>query len=437
MVRKSDYQRCLEEMYGLQRFGIKLGLDTIRHVLNELGNPHRHFACIHIAGTNGKGSVAATLASILISRGLKTGLYTSPHLVRFNERIQVNHRQISDEDVMAAHAAVRATSPGQRELTFFELATAMALYAFRQQAVDWAIIETGMGGRLDATNIIRPAATVITNVSIEHRQYLGGTLAAIAGEKAGIIKPRTPVVTGIKQPKALQVVAGVAEQNRSALYRSRHDFRTRRRSNGSFDYYGLHHRWKRLQTALTGGHQVVNAGLALATCEVLEERLPISESGIREGLQNTRWPGRLELLAGKPAILLDGAHNREAARTLADYLRSGYPHVPITLVVGILDDKPYRAMLQSLVPECRHIVVTRPRIQRALPPETLLEKVKTMTTRVEMAPDVAAAVQRAVTLTPADGVVCIAGSLYVVGEAKEALEAGQIRDLTIADDFNT
>lgn len=422
MVRKSDYQRCLEEMYGLQRFGIKLGLDTIRHVLRQLGNPHHHFHCIHIAGTNGKGSVAATLASILIAGGFRTGLYTSPHLVRFNERIQINRRTISDEHVMEAYAAIRRIPPAQRELTFFELATAIALYEFRKREVDWAVIETGMGGRLDATNVIRPAAAVITNVSIEHRQYLGGTLAAIAGEKAGIIKTATPVVTGVRQPPALAVVAATAAKQGSPLFLSGRDFRTRRRPDGSFDYYGLKHRWKGLRTPLSGRHQAANAALALAVCEILQEPLQITEAAVRDGLRHTRWPGRLEMLAGKPSILLDGAHNREAARTLADHLRSRYADRPITLVVGILDDKPYRSMLKSLVPLCRRVFVTRPKIQRALPPECLYAEVKTITADAQIVPDVAGAVQQAVALTPPDGIVCIAGSLYVVGEAKEALQ---------------
>ena len=182
-------------MYGLRRFGIKLGLTTIRKILKELGNPQQGYACIHVAGTNGKGSVASSLASILCQSGYKTGLYTSPHLVRFNERIQVNNRPISNKDVVAAYEAVRQVNFGRREPTFFEFATAMALYEFGRQQVDWAVIETGMGGRLDATNVIQPELSIITNISLEHRDYLGDTLSRIASEKAGIIKRRKPVVT--------------------------------------------------------------------------------------------------------------------------------------------------------------------------------------------------------------------------------------------------
>ena len=188
-------------MYGLRRFGIKMGLSTIRKILSGLGNPQNTYACIHVAGTNGKGSVASSLASILNQAGYKTGLYTSPHLVNFNERIQINSRPISNANVLASYKAISRVHHGDREPTFFEFATIMAFYEFASRKVDWAIIETGMGGRLDATNIILPRVSIITNISLEHRDYLGDTLEQISGEKAGIIKPRTPVITGIRQKK--------------------------------------------------------------------------------------------------------------------------------------------------------------------------------------------------------------------------------------------
>jgi dihydrofolate synthase/folylpolyglutamate synthase len=202
MSLKDTYNRCLKTLYGLRRFGIILGLDTIKGILNALGNPQNNFGCIHVAGTNGKGSVASALSSILQESGYKVGLYTSPHLVRFNERICINNRQISDADVVKSHKAVQQVHHGNRSPTFFEFATAMALYEFGRQTVDWAVIETGMGGRYDATNVIQPAMSIITNVSMEHRDYLGNTLARITREKAGIIKPGVPVVTAIKQKQA-------------------------------------------------------------------------------------------------------------------------------------------------------------------------------------------------------------------------------------------
>ncbi|MCP4688208.1 MAG: bifunctional folylpolyglutamate synthase/dihydrofolate synthase, partial [Desulfobacterales bacterium] len=201
MTRENAYDDCLKSMYGLRRFGIKLGLGTIRGVLEGLGNPHEKFSCIHIAGSNGKGSIASTLAAILETSGRRVGLYTSPHLVRFNERIRVNGEPVSNADVVNAHQAVDDVRPrgGARHPTFFEFATAMAFYEFARRKVDWAVVETGMGGRLDATNVITPAVSVISNISMEHRMYLGNTLAEIASEKGGIIKKGVPVVTGVRQ----------------------------------------------------------------------------------------------------------------------------------------------------------------------------------------------------------------------------------------------
>ena len=199
MTDNSPYNSCLKEMYGLRRFGIKLGLDTIANILDVLGNPQKNFPCIHIAGTNGKGSIASSLSTILNLSGYKVGMYTSPHLVKFNERICINNIPVLDEEVVESFAAVKNLHSEDREPTFFEYTTAMALYVFAKHKVDWAIIETGMGGRLDATNIIEPEVCVISNISKEHQAYLGNTIHEIAGEKGGIIKENIPIVTGVKQ----------------------------------------------------------------------------------------------------------------------------------------------------------------------------------------------------------------------------------------------
>lgn len=198
MPRRETHTECLERMFSLRRFGIKLGLATIRRMLAGLGNPHQRYSCIHIAGTNGKGSVASSLAAVLMCSGYRVGLYTSPHLVRFNERIKVDGEDISDADIVRLYRRVCRALPGGREPTFFEFTTAMALDEFGRRKVDWAVIETGMGGRLDATNVLTPELSIITNVSLEHREYLGHSLPAIAFEKAGIIKRRRPVVTGVR-----------------------------------------------------------------------------------------------------------------------------------------------------------------------------------------------------------------------------------------------
>lgn len=426
-MTQSAYEKCLAEMFGLRRFGIKMGLDVIDAMLEGLGRPEKTFSCIHVAGTNGKGSIASALATILGSAGLRAGLYTSPHLVRFNERICINGEPIPDSDVVAAYEAVKAAAPGQREPTFFEYATAMAIYAFGRAGVEWAVMETGMGGRLDATNILRPRLCIISNISLEHRFYLGNTIAQIAAEKAGIIKPRTPVVTGVHQKSAIRVIEAIAAENNAPVFRRGRDFRVRRRpaagGDFGFTYYGLDHKWPAMRTSLRGIHQLDNAALVLAGCELLmRQGVGLGPDAVKQGLENVRWPGRLEMLPTTPPVIIDGAHNLIAARRLASFLADTAGGRRITLVIGILDDKPYRAMLKSLVPLCHRVIVTRPVIDRSLPAETLAAEVRRFTHRVEIEENVEKAVFSAMQTTPGEDLVCIAGSLYVVGEAKAALE---------------
>ena len=417
-------------MYGLRRFGIILGLETIKDVLNALGNPQNNFVSIHVAGTNGKGSVASALSSILHESGYKVGLYTSPHLVRFNERICINNRQISDADVVKSFKAVQQVHHGNRSPTFFEFATAMALYEFGRQTVDWAVIETGMGGRFDATNVIQPAMSIITNVSMEHRDYLGNTLARITREKAGIIKQGAPVVTAIKQKQAQAVVLRTAAKKSAPLYVLGKNFKVRRQGAGEFSYYGIENTWHNMHTPLLGHYQVANAALAIAACELLnKDKAEISRKNIQDGLSKTRWPGRLEIVSDNPLVILDGAHNLIAARNLAKYLSENLAHRRITLVVGILDDKPYEAMLKSLLPVCSQVIITRAKTERALAPQRLYTAAKKIISDVTMIPEVAAAARQAIETASPDDVICIAGSLYVVGEAKEAIQKGLFKSV--------
>lgn len=410
-------------MYSLKRFGIKLGLSTIKEILKGLGNPQNNFSCIHVAGTNGKGSIASALASILNASGYKTGLYTSPHLVRFNERITINNQPISNANVIEAYKAVKQVHRGCREPTFFEFTTAMAFYEFDRQKVNWAVIETGMGGRLDATNIIKPALSIITNISVEHREYLGNTIAQIAREKGGIIKKCTPVIIGIKQKNAIAVVKEIASEKSAPVFRLGDDFKVKRNQSGNFTYFGIENTWRNLQTGLLGNYQVDNAALVIAACEVINnKKASIPVKSIREGLANNNWPGRLEIVSTNPLVILDGSHNLIAARNLSRYLSDNLSDRNITLVIGILDDKPYSAMLKSLLPVCSRAIITSPKIYRALLPEKLLAVAENLISDVTIIPDVGKAVNYAVKTASPDDAVCIAGSLYVVGEAKEALE---------------
>lgn len=417
------YTACLDAMYSMRRFGIVLGLSTITNILEALGNPQHHFSAIHIAGTNGKGSIASALATILQQAGYRVGLYTSPHLIRFNERICVNGTPIADDAVVASWEAVKAVHQGDREPTFFEFSTAMAFHEFSRQGVDYAVIETGMGGRLDATNVVTPILSIITNISLEHKSYLGNTIAAIAAEKAGIIKSGIPVVSGVSQKSAKAVVEKTAAAQQAPLFQKGRDFRVRRSGTGRFSYTGIDHHWPGMRTGLAGAHQIDNASLVLAACELLKrDRANLSTEHIHEGLATNRWPGRLEVVSESPYVVLDGAHNLMAARRLSRFLNTALAGKRITMVAGILDDKPYQAILKDLVAPCARLIITQPKIDRALPPETLKDVARPLIAEIEIVSDVGDAVRHAIATAGPDDAVCVAGSLYVVGEAKAALE---------------
>lgn len=426
-MTQKKYDQCLKEMFSLHRFGIKLGLDVIRHILGHLQHPEKTFSCIHIAGTNGKGSIASGLASILQAAGFKVGLYTSPHLIRFNERILVNGTEVTDEQIVSSYLAVKAIPKTDREPTFFEYTTAMALHLFAQSNVDWAIIETGMGGRLDATNELSPALSIISNISMEHRFYLGNTIAEITGEKGGIIKHNTPVVTGVTQKSAVEVLKRIALEKSAPLYRLGEDFKVRRSKKGQFSYSGIDHQWKNMKTGLPGNHQVDNASLILAACEILmRQGLSLELEQIKNCLASYSWPGRLEIIPAKnkvtPEIIIDGAHNLMAARKLGKFLHQEYAHTEITLVIGILDDKPFESIMQSLLPYCSRVILTEPDIDRRLSAETLMPFTKAIVRDTVIVKKVSSAVTHAIETTAPGGAICIAGSLYVVGEAKKALK---------------
>lgn len=420
MTSHDEYERCLDTMYALGRFGIVLGLSTMERILEKLGNPHKDFISIHVAGTNGKGSVASTLSHILHQSGYKTGLYTSPHLVSFNERIMVDSEEVSNEDVIESYRAVEAANTGERSATFFEISTAMAFYLFRKRKVEYAVIETGMGGRLDATNIISPALSIITNISLEHKSYLGSTLSDIAYEKAGIIKAGAPVITAVDQDKVISVIKKTAQEKSAPLYVYRQDFKVRRKKQeGSFTYYGIKNTWQDMQVELKGKHQVDNGALALAACEVLKNvATKISERTIRMGLKATLWPGRLEVVSQNPLTMVDGAHNLMSIHKLSDYLEESHPDKKITLVTGVLDDKSYSAMFKRILPLCSSVILTQAKTERAIEPEKLFQVAKDLCNDVTIINDIPKAIRHAESKTAVNDMICISGSLYVVGEAK-------------------
>jgi len=424
-----DYQAALARMYDLQKFGIKLGLSSTESLLRRLGDPHLGLKCVHLAGTNGKGSVGAVLEASLLAAGIKTGFYTSPHLVRFEERFRLGGREIGPEKVLELAEAVWPAVDQREPPTFFEFVTAMALLWLAREGAELAIIETGLGGRLDATNLVRPLATVITNIGLEHQQYLGETYAAIAGEKAGIIKPGIPLAHGVSQPTARRVVEGRTAELGAPLRRLGRELRARRAADGSFGLRGRLWRLGDLRSSLVGRHQPGNAALALGVLEDLAEAgLTVGPEHLRQGLIAARWPGRLQQIPtgdGQPTLWLDGAHNLPAVRALMaslDLVRAG--RAPLVLVLGIMADKEYPAMLELLLSAADAVVYTRPQYDRAAEPTALAAAAPAGGPPGEVEPDLGRALARAQALAGPQGGVLVTGSLFTVGEALARLGRG-------------
>jgi dihydrofolate synthase/folylpolyglutamate synthase len=422
MTMQSDYEHCLDTMYKLGRFGIILGLDTMKEILERLGNPEKKFIVIHVAGTNGKGSVASYLTRILALSGYRTGLYTSPHLVRFNERIQINGEMITDAEVVTSYNRVEAANVGERSGTFFELTTAMAFDLFADKGVDVAVIETGMGGRLDATNIVTPILSIITNVSLEHKDHLGDTIAKIAYEKAGIIKEGIPAIVGVRQASAIGVVEETAREIDAPVIRLGRDIHIRRSGN-KFNFRCNGMAISDLSTSLLGQHQVENAALAVAACGELrkDNRFNISDDAIRDGLGSTFWPGRLERISSTPETIIDGAHNPAAVKVLVSYLEEAQKGRDITLVTGILDDKAYQKMFANILPLCRRVILVEAQTERSIDPESMRSDASKYVRDVSVIRNIEEAITSARATARAGELILIAGSLYVAGEARAAL----------------
>jgi len=442
---KKDYQETLAYLFGLQRFGIKLGLANITALLKHLGGPHVGLPAVHVAGSNGKGSTAAFLTSVLRQAGYRVGLYTSPHLVDFSERIQVNGVPIPTEKVVhfteqIRDAVAKMTEDGElwktsatqllpkdfdrqkTTITFFEFTTGMAFLHFRQEKVDVAVLETGMGGRLDATNVIDPLLSLITSISLEHQQYLGKTLIQIAREKAGIIKPRKPLLTSASQPRVLSLFRQRCQELNSPFYAWPLDFSAKEQNPQVMHYKGRSHQWTELFLGLAGSHQVVNASLALAAVEVLMEAgFPVEERHLRKGLAEVKWPGRLELIGEHPRILLDGAHNSEATRILKKALHRGFPRHRLILVLGIMADKEIPKMMANLVPLADRLILTRPRMDRAAPLELLRHQASSFAKPTAEIADVGQAMEYALHEAGDEDLILVSGSLFTVGEARAFL----------------
>ena len=397
----------------------KLGLDRIRIVLEALGNPQDRCRFVHVAGTNGKGSTSAMIESALRAAGRRTGLFTSPHLAEPTERIQIDGRPISAERFTAAfervhHAVEHLLDNGCIDLhtTYFETVTAMAFLVFAEELVDIVVLEVGLGGRLDATNVVHPDLCVITPIDYDHEAFLGKSLESIAAEKAGILKPGVPAVSAHQRPEAAQVLAaraaalGIPVETTDGWIVRDLELSTR---GSRFAMEGR--ATLRIDCPLAGEHQVENA----VTAAVALDRLRLPAAAIERGIAHTRWPGRLERISDSPEIILDGAHNPAGARALAAYIDRFYSGRRVTLIYGAMRDKAVEEIAGILFPRASHVIVTTPRQARALAPEVLARTVTHPDLRI--APDIDAALAMTRDSGPND-VIFVTGSLFLVAEAR-------------------
>ncbi len=417
-----SYQKSIAYLYGLQKFGIKFGLAKISKLLSCLDNPHKKLSFIHIAGTNGKGSTAACLASVLSKAGYRVGLYTSPHLTSFTERIKIGNHEISRKDVDRLTQLLINKARKIDSITFFEFVTAMALLYFAEKKVDLCILEVGMGGRLDATNVVSPIISIITNISKEHEYYLGNTLLEIAREKAGIIKKKSSLITGATQANVLTLFRKRCRNLKTEFYRLGKDFSIKIKNNHS-SYHGINFNLEAIKIALLGDYQYNNAAIALAAIELLRTKnYHIGDKAIYKGLRDVCWPGRLEIVKKAPVVILDGAHNPVAMKSLRKALIKNFNFEKLILILGIMEDKNINGMLKEIVPYAQKVILCKPNMDRAASPTVLAGTIKGYNVKHYKIDDVKEATLYALSIASRKDLICIAGSLFTVGEASEVFK---------------
>jgi dihydrofolate synthase/folylpolyglutamate synthase len=474
-----DYQSALQYLYSLTDYEKEriarydpdtLDLSRVRRVFSRLGNPQQRFRSIHIAGTKGKGSVAATCASVLQTAGLRTGLYTSPHLHTFRERIQIDGELISSDSLIELVWEYRPFFESEPELTTFEAITILAFTYFAQRRVDFGVIEVGLGGRLDATNVITPEVAVITSLSYDHTYLLGDTLAEIAREKAGIVKPAVPTVCAPQPAEALTVIEEICAERGAPLTVVGRDWLLRQLPHGTADETSLAERdgfpqglpsqtfeLRRAEgtsylegvytTPLLGRHQVDNAAVAIAALDLLEQGDTLLHAeDVRQGVAKVRWPGRFEILRQDPALIVDCAHNQDSAAKLAAALEEWFPGRRWTFIVGASTDKDISGILQALAPRADRILATQSHHARAMPPREIadvatavLAETGTSSVQVEVTRDVANALEQVLSGGEANHAppLCVTGSIFVVAEAREfwmSYSDGQLPEMDVFED---
>lgn len=424
-----NYAESLQYLNDIQNLGIKFGLDNVKVLLGSLGNPHLDHACVLVAGSNGKGSVCAMLVRILELNGYRPGLYTSPHLVSYQERIRIGKKTITKKDFAAALSLIKRKIEGlisEKKLLFppthFEILTCMAFLYFSWKKVDIAVLEVGMGGRFDATNVVTPLVSVITTVSSEHQKFLGRTLRQIAFEKAGIIKAGVPVVCGVEARTAYEVIKNRAEELKApffGVFSRPENYKVHELSRGySFDFRTPEENYS-FKPALLGKHQGKNAAVAIAAAEQINKVWKkLDKEKIKKGIETVTWPGRLEKIRRKPDVILDGAHNQEGAKALGNYLRK-YAASPVILVFAVMRDKKIKALADILFPLCEEVILTRFPYYRAAYPDEVRNKAQKYIDKIEVEPDLNKAMHIAVEKAAPNGTVIVAGSLFLVGEVKK------------------
>jgi dihydrofolate synthase/folylpolyglutamate synthase len=420
-----DYTKALDYIHGTLKFGVKLGLENIKALLLLMGNPHESLKFVHVAGTNGKGSTVAFIGSILMESGYKTGIYTSPYLERFTERIKVDREEIANTDVARITGFVKEkvdelVRNGGNHPTEFEIVTAIAFQYFFEKCCDVVVLEVGLGGRFDSTNVIdTPLAAVITTISYDHMNILGDTLEKIAYEKAGIIKENTDIVLYPQSDEALKVFEIICEDKNSRLKKvlfSDYEILESSIWGSSF----LHKRYGRFKINITGEHQVANAVTALEAIEILREKgfCKICRNSIDKGLSKAVWPGRLEIINKNPIFMIDGAHNSEGASMLAKNLKKYFPGKKIIFIIGVLKDKDYISIIEPVVPIVSEFIAVRPENDRGMTAQELAIILRSYCKEVSVSDKIEEAIIYSIKKVSKEGIICAYGSLYYIGEIR-------------------
>ena len=416
------YKQALSYLYGLQKYGVKFGLSKTSNIMKKMGNPHKGKKYIHIAGTNGKGSVSAMVESVLMKSGFKVGFYSSPHLVTFTERFRINRKEISKKKVIELTEEIKSVIDPSEPPTYFEATTAMAFAYFARENTDIAILEVGMGGRRDATNIIKPLVSAITNISLEHQSFLGNTLIEIAGEKAGIIKKGVNTIAAATQPKVSRFFRETCEERKAPYFQVGKDIRYRNSGNG-FNYYGLNRNIRNINLSLKGEFQNRNTALAIGILELLEKKgYKFEEQDIKTGVEETTWPGRIQILSEKPLIVVDGAHNPGAARVLEEVVKNDFSYKRLILVLGVMNDKDIRSIVKEIAGMADHVICSSPEYYRSAKPEDIYRIVSDYSKQCEIIKSLPEAIGRAREMADPDDMILITGSLFTVGEALTAID---------------